>query len=47
MSRSLHRRLDQWECIVDDNNMEDIRAVVEFDDEHVREMQNLSPLSTL
>lgn len=45
--KSLHRCLDQWERIVDDNDIEAVRAVVAFDDEHAREMRNLSPLSIL
>ncbi|MCJ0907052.1 hypothetical protein [Rhodococcus sp. ARC_M6] len=45
--KSLHRCLDQWEHIVEDNDIEAIRAVVVSDDEHAREMRNLSPLSIL
>ena len=45
--KSLHRCLDEWERIVDDNDIEAVRAVVESDDEHAREMRNLSPLSIL
>ncbi|MCJ0906278.1 hypothetical protein [Rhodococcus sp. ARC_M6] len=45
--KSLYRCLDEWERIVDDNDIEAVRAVVESDDEHDREMRNLSPLSIL
>ncbi|MDI9916825.1 hypothetical protein [Rhodococcus sp. IEGM 1379] len=45
--KSLRRCLDQWERIVDDNDIEAVHAVVESDDEHACEIRNHSPLSIL
>ncbi len=39
--------LDRWEQIVEDNDVETLRRVVESDDEAGNEMRNLSPLHVL
>lgn len=39
--------LDRWERIVEDNDVETLRQIVESDDETGNEMRNLSPLYVL
>jgi len=39
--------LDRWERIVEDNDVETLRQIVESDDETGNEMRNLSPLLVL
>lgn len=43
----MERYLDRWDTIVRTNNIDDIRRIVETDDDTSREMRNLSPLSVL
>ncbi|MCZ9634929.1 hypothetical protein [Rhodococcus sp. BH5] len=44
---SLTRCLDQWECIVRNNDIDAVREIEASDTETAREMRNLSPLSVL
>ncbi|MGW4482021.1 hypothetical protein [Rhodococcus triatomae] len=39
--------LDRWEQIIDENDIEALRTIVESDDETGNEMRNLSPLHVL
>lgn len=43
----MERYLDRWDMIVRTNDIDDIRRIVETDDDTSREMRNLSPLSVL
>ncbi|WP_259444382.1 hypothetical protein [Rhodococcus sp. DMU2021] len=43
----MERYLDRWDTIVRTNDIDDIRRIVETDDDTSREMRNLSPLSVL
>ncbi|AYA28068.1 hypothetical protein C6369_025750 [Rhodococcus rhodochrous] len=43
----MERYLDRWDMIVRTNDIDDIRRIVETDDDASREMRNLSPLSVL
>ncbi|MEA1795781.1 hypothetical protein [Rhodococcus qingshengii] len=44
---TLHHCVDQWECIVADNDRSTVRRVRISDTETDREMRNMSPLSVL
>lgn len=43
----MQRYLDRWERIIRDNDLDDIRRIVDADDETGNEMRNLSPLGVL